>query len=65
MQMEVNRRQRKQQISDPAILRQLRVMSGFRSMETGGRLIQMAIWLPDGSMIRFTETGSTWTSTPA
>jgi hypothetical protein len=32
--------------------------------ETGGHLIQMAIWLPDGSLIRFTETGSTWTSTP-
>ena len=35
------------------------------SSAAGGHLIQMAIWLPDGSMIRFTETGSTWTSTPA
>ena len=63
-QTEVIRRQREQQIPDPAILRQLRVMSGSRSMETGGHLIRMAIWVPDGSLIRFTETGSTWMPTP-
>ena len=30
---------------------------------TGGHLVRMAIWVPDGSLIRFTETGSIWTST--
>lgn len=64
LQMEVIRRQQEQRIPDPAILRQLRVMSGFRSMETGGHLIRMVIWVPDGFLTRFTETGSMWILTP-
>ena len=64
MRMEAIRRQRERQIPDPAILRQFRVMSGFRSMETGGHLIRMVIWVPDGFLTRFTETDSMWILTP-